>query len=94
VSPPSVFLEGEVVDGEGTDRFPPELRDESLYKAYKALNTERRKVAHAFLSEENPVSDFEDLIADRLEREAEEATRRAQARYITRRLLDTEFPRK
>jgi hypothetical protein len=91
---PRVFLEGEIVEGEGADQFSPELRGESLYKAYEELNIELRKVAHAFLDEEDPVSDYENIIVDRLGREAEEATRRAKARYIARRMLDSGFPRR
>ena len=88
---PSVFLEGEIVDGEEADYFPPEMQGESFWEAYKELEDERVKVGHAFLHNEDPVGGHEDIIADRLEGEEQAATRRARARYIARRMLYSEF---
>ena len=88
---PSMILEGEVVEGEEADYFPPEMQGESLWKAYKELEDERAKVVHAFLYNEDPVGGHENIIADRFEGEEQAATRRARARYIARRMLDSEF---
>jgi hypothetical protein len=86
-----VFLEEEIVDGEGANDFPPELQGESLWEAYKALEKERNGVGHAFLYHEDPVAGHADIIADRLEGEEQAGTRRAQARYLARRMLQSEF---
>ena len=86
-----VFLDAEVIEGEEADLFPTELRGESLWVAFKKLYERRDKVAHAFLNREDPVSGHEDIITDRLESEEHAATLRAQARYIARRMLETEF---
>ncbi len=91
VSRSSVFLEEEIVEGEGADDFPSELRNESLWEVYKELDRQRNKVAHAFLYSEDPLSGHEDIIADRLEGEEQAGTRRAQARYLARRMLRSEF---
>lgn len=91
VSRSDVFLEGEIVEGEGVDDFPPELKGESLWKVYKELERQRNKVGHAFLYHEDPVAGHQDIIADRLEGEEQAGTRRAQARYLARRMLQSEF---
>ena len=91
VSLADVFLDGEVIDGEGVDDFPQELHGKSLWSAYKKLCEERDKIAHAFLNNEDPVAGHADIIADRLEGEESAGTRRAQARYLSRRMLQSEF---
>lgn len=87
----SVFLEGEVVEGDEASSFPAELQNQSLWEAYKELDRQRNKVAHAFLDSEDPLSGHEDIIADRLEGEERAGIRRAQARYLARRMLRSEF---
>jgi hypothetical protein len=64
-----VFLEEEIVDGEGADDFPPEMQGESLWKVYKELEKKRNGVGHAFLYHEDPVAGHAEIIADRLEGE-------------------------
>lgn len=86
-----VFLDDEIVEGEGADDFPPELQGKSLWLAYKTLCGQRDKVAHAFLNNEDPIAGHEDIIAERLEGEEQAGTRRAQARYLARRMLLIEF---
>ncbi len=87
----SLFLEGEIVEGEGVDDFPPELRNGSLWEAYKELDKQRTKMVHAFLYSEDPLAGHENIIADRLEGEEQAGSRRAQARYLARRMLRSEF---
>jgi hypothetical protein len=91
VSLSDVFLDDEVIEGEEADLFPTELRGKSIWVACKKLYEQRDKVAHAFLNREDPVSGYGDIIADRLEEEEQAATRRAQARYIARLMLESEF---
>lgn len=93
VSRPDLFFEDEVVEHEGEDAasFSPELRGKSIWEAYEALVKERVKIGHAFLNDEDPVWEHADIIADRLEGEERSATRRAQARYVARRMLKSEF---
>ncbi len=86
-----VFLEGEVVGGEGAEDFPPELQGKSFWEAYKELEKQRNSVGHAFLYDEDPIAGHADIIADRLEGEEKAGTRRAQARYLARRMLQSEF---
>lgn len=88
---PSVFSEGEVVEGEDADLFPAELQGGSLWEAYKELEKQRNRVGHAFLYHEDPIGGHADIIAERLEDEEQAATRRAQARYLARRMLRSEF---
>lgn len=88
----SVFTEGDVVEGEEASKiFSEEALGESLWTAFSQLEHERVKVAHAFLHSEDPVSGHNDIISERLEGEERAATRRAQARYIARRMLESEF---
>lgn len=87
----SVFLEKEIVEGEEAEDFPPELQEASLWEAYKELDRQRNKVAHAFLHSEDPLSGHDDIIADRLEGEERAGTRRSQARYLARRMLRNEY---
>ena len=86
-----LFSSGEVVEGEAASSFPTELQGQSLWEAYKELDKQRTKVAHAFLHSEDPLSRHEDIIADRLEGEERAGTRRAQARFLARRMLRSEF---
>ncbi len=88
---PNVFLEDEIIEGEEANDFSTELRGESLWEAYKVLDRQRNKVAHASLHSEDPLSGHNDIIADRLEGEKEAGTRRVQARYLARRMLRSEF---
>ena len=89
---PDVFFEDEVVEVGGSDNpFPEELQGQSMWGAFKRLEDERVKVGHAFLHDEDPVQGHEDVITDRLEGEERAATRRSQARYISRRMLEREF---
>ena len=88
---PDVFLEHEIIEGEDPDAFPPELHGESLWEAFKELKRERTKVAHAFLDDEDPIGDHTDIVGERLEDEERAGARRAQARIIARRMLDSEF---
>lgn len=87
----SVFFDDEVVEGEGADLFPKNLQGKSLWDAYKELETQRNKVGHAFLYHEDPVGGHADIIAERLDDEERAATQRAQARYLARRMLSSEF---
>lgn len=88
----SVLSEDEVVEGdEASDLFPVEQMGESLWTAFKRLEDDRTKVGHAFLYSENPLEGHADIIAERLEAEERAGTRRAQARYIARRLMDSMY---
>jgi len=91
VSFDDVVLEWEVIEGEEAEVFPPELQGRSLWAACKKLYEQRDRIAHAFLNREDPVSGYEDIMADRLEGEEQAATRRAQARYIARRMMESEY---
>lgn len=91
VARPDVFLEHEIVEGDDADIFPPELRGESLWEAYKELKKERNKVGHAFLDEEDPLGGQTDIVGERLEDEERAGAWRTQARFIARRMLDSEF---
>lgn len=91
VSLAEVFLDDEVIEGEGADDFPPELQGKTLWLAYKKLCEPRDKVAHAFLNNEDPLAGHANIIADRLEGEERAAIRRAQARYVARRMLESEY---
>lgn len=89
---PSVVLDEEVVEGdEASEAFPAEQMGESLWTAFKNLENDRAKIAHAFFHSEDPLEDHANIISDRLEGEEQAGTRRAQARYIARRLLQSEY---
>lgn len=90
VSLADVFLDNEVIEEEADD-FPPELQGKTLWLAYKKLSEHRDKVAHAFVNNEDPMGGYGDIITDRLEGEEQAGTRRAQARYLARRMLRSEF---
>lgn len=87
----SVFLQDEIIGGGEAETFPSGLQNKSLWEAYKELDSQRTKVAHAFLHSEDPLAGHADIIADRLEDEEQAGTRRAQARYLARRMLLSEF---
>ena len=90
VTGPSVV--SEVVEGdEASKAFPADILGESLWTAFKRLEDDRVKVGHAFLHSEDLLESHADIISDRLEGEEQAGTRRAQARYIARRLLQTEY---
>jgi hypothetical protein len=90
VSGPSVV--SEMVEGDDASQsFPEDMLGQSLWTAYKSLEDDRTKVAHAFFHSEDPLEGHADIISDRLEGEEQAGIRRAQARYIARRLLQTEF---
>lgn len=88
---PDVFLDHETAENDEEDLFPPELLGKSLFEVYEKLKEDRVKVGHGFLDEEDPLQNYEDIIADRLEGEERAGTRRAQARYLARRMLRSEF---
>ncbi len=89
---PSVISDDEVVEGkEASEAFPPDMLGESLWKAFKSLEDDRVKVGHAFLHSEDPVSGHANIIAERLEGEEQAARRHAQARFLARRMLETEY---
>lgn len=88
---PDVFLDHETAENDEEDLFPPELLGKSLFEVYEKLKGDRVKVGHGFLDEEDPLQNYEDIIADRLEGEERAGTRRAQARYLARRMLRSEF---
>lgn len=86
------FMSHETIGGaEAEEAGLGHLVGKSLLVAYEGLNEDRVKVAHAFLNEEDPIGRYTDILADRLEAAERAATRRAQARYIARRLMRTEF---
>jgi hypothetical protein len=90
VTSPSVV--SEVVEGdEASKAFTPDMLGESLWTAFKNLEDDRVKIGHAFLHSEDPLEGHADIISDRLEGEEQAGTRRAQARYIARCLLQTEY---
>jgi hypothetical protein len=91
VSFDDVVLEGEFIEGEDADLFPAELQGKFLWAACEKLYQQSDRVAHAFLKREDPVSDYVDIIADRLEVQDEATNRRMQARHIARRMLESEF---
>lgn len=91
VSRPEVFLGHEIAENDEENLFPPELLGKSLWEVYEELKSERVKVGHGFLDEEDPLLSYEDIIADRLEGEERAETRRIQARYLARRMLESEF---
>jgi len=87
-----VLSEDEVIEGdEASDIFPAEQMGESLWTAFRRLEDYRTKIGHAFLYSENPLERYADIIAERLEAEERAGTRRAQARYIARRLMDSMY---
>jgi Methylamine utilization protein MauJ len=91
---PEVFLDHETAENDENDEenlFSSELLGKSLWEVYEKLKGDRVKVGHGFLDEEDPLRGHEDIIADRLEGEEQAGTRRAQARYLARRMLQTEF---
>jgi hypothetical protein len=88
------FEDDEIIEGEEAGEafaLTPELLGESLLAAYERLNADRVKVAHAFLDEEDPLEGHADIIAVRLEAEKRAGSRRAQARYMSRRLKNSLF---
>ena len=91
VSRQEVFLDHEIAENDEEDLFASELLGKSLFKVYETLKSDRVKVGHGFLDEEDPLQNYEDIIADRLEGEERAGTRRAQARYLARRMLRSEF---
>ena len=91
VSRQEVFLDHEIAENDEEDLFAPELLGESLFEVYEKLKSDRVKVGHGFLDEEDPLQNYEDIIADRLEGEERAGTRRAHARYLARRMLRSEF---
>ncbi|MCA1718621.1 MAG: hypothetical protein LC781_17965 [Actinobacteria bacterium] len=91
VSRPEVFLDHETAENDEENLFPPELLGESLWEVYEELRSERVKVGHGFLDDEDPLRGHEDIIVDRLEGEEQAGTRRARARYLARRMLQSEF---
>jgi hypothetical protein len=89
---PSVVLGEEVVEGDEASKvFQADMLGESLWTAFKNLEDDRIKIGHAFLHSEDFLSSHADIISDRLEGEEHAGSRRAQARYIARRLLQTEY---
>lgn len=89
---PDVFSDSEIVEGEeASNLFPKEFMGESLWSTYERLKNDRLKIGHAFMNEEDPLRMSIDIVADRLEGEEQAATRRAQARYLARRMLRSEF---
>lgn len=89
---PDVFLDHETAENDDQENlFPHELSGKSLYEVYEKLKVDRIKVGHGFLDEEDPLENYEDILADRLEGEERAGTRRAQARYLARRMLQSEF---
>lgn len=88
---PEVFLDHETIENDEENLFPTELLGKSLFEIYEKLKGDRVKVGHGFLDEEDPLQNHEDIIADRLEGEERAGTRRAQARYLARRMLRSEF---
>jgi hypothetical protein len=62
-----------------------------LWQVYKELKKERNKVGHAFLDEEDPIGGHTDIVGERLEDEERVGVWRAQARFIARRMLESEF---
>lgn len=87
-----VFLEHETAENDDENLFLPVLLGKSLFEVYEKLKGDRVKVGHGFLEEEeDPLQNYEDIIADRLEGEERAGTRRAQARYLARRMLRSEF---
>lgn len=88
---PDVFADHEIAENDEEDLFPSELLGKSLYEVYENLKGDRVKVGHGFLDEEDPLQNHEDIIADRLEEEERASIRRAQARYLARRMLESEF---
>jgi hypothetical protein len=90
VTSPSVV--SEVVEGdEASQVFPADMLGESLWIAFKSLENDRVKVGHAFLHSEDPLEGHDDIISDRLEAEEQAGIRRAQARYIARRLMESMY---
>ena len=87
----SVFEADEIVAGDEASLFPDELQGASLWEAYKHLEDERAKVGHAFLNDENPLWEYDYIMSDRLKAEEQAGTRRAKARYVARRMLQSEF---
>ena len=90
VSGPMVVAEV-VEGGEASQVFPEDRLGESLWTAFKSLEAARAKVAHAFFHSEDRLEGHADILSDRLEGEEQAGIWRAQARYIARRLLRTEF---
>jgi hypothetical protein len=88
---PEVFLDHETAENDEENLFSPDLLGKSLWEVYEKLKGERVKVGHGFLDDEDPLRGHEDIIADRLEGEEQAGTRRAQARYLARRMLQSEF---
>jgi hypothetical protein len=89
---PSVVLDAEVVEGdEASEVFQADMLGESFWTAFKNLEDDRVKIGHAFLHSEDFLDGHADIISDRLEGEEHAGTRRAKARYIARRLLQTEY---
>lgn len=88
---PEVFLDHETAENDEENLFPPELLGKSLFEVYENLKGDRVKVGHGFLDEEDPLQNYEDIIADRLEGEELAGARRARARYLARRMLRSEF---
>jgi hypothetical protein len=90
VTGPSVV--SEVVEGnEASEAFSGDLLGQSLWTAFKSLGDYRAKVGHAFLHSEEPLEGYADIISDRLEAEEQAGIRRAQARYIARRLMESMY---
>ncbi len=90
VSGPSVV--SEVVEGdEASEAFPADMLGESVWTAFKGLEDDRTKVAHAFFHSEDPLEGHADIISDRLEAEEQAGIRRAQARFIARRLMKSMY---
>lgn len=88
----SVFSKDEVVEGdEASTLFPAKQMGESLWTAFKRLEEDRTKVGHAFLYSEDPIGGHADIIVERIEGEELAGTRRAQARYVARRLMDSMY---
>ena len=88
---PEVFLDHETAENDEENLFPPELQGKSLWEVYDNLKGDRVKVGHGFLDDEDPLQGHGDIIADRLEGEEQAGTRRAQARYLARKMLQSEF---
>ncbi|MGB3634694.1 MAG: hypothetical protein WA982_11685 [Rubrobacteraceae bacterium] len=89
----SVLSDEEVVEGnEASGTFPAEQMGESLWTALKSLEGDRNKIGHAFLHSEDLFGPGHiDIITERLEGEERAGTRRARARYIARRLMDSMY---
>ena len=80
-----------IIEGEGQTTSRRSCKGSPFDWRTRHSASSETKVAHAFLNNKDPVVEHEYIIAERLGGGEQAGTRRSQARYVARRMRQTEF---